>query len=124
MVKRGKWLTRYWDIPWKKPGKFGLPLRLIRAHRSRARAPRDPGRVNQHLRPPEEVQDWRWAVLGSMTAERVEALGHLRWEQENRGFHELATHWSMNHCFKHDFHAMQNILTMLFLVFGLTRLFF
>ena len=44
--------------------------------------------------------------------------------RENRGFHELATHWSMNHCFKHDFNAMQNILAMLFLVFGLTRLFF
>lgn len=58
-----------------------------------------------------------------MSPERADDLGHLRWEEVNCGFHELATHWSMNHCFKHDFLAMQNLLAMLFLAYGLTRLF-
>jgi hypothetical protein len=117
-------VTEYWDVPWTKAGKFRLPVRLVRARRTRTRPPRKPGKVNRHERDAEEVQDWRFVVVGAMSAERADAVGHLRWEEENRGFHELATHWSMNHCFKHDFRAMQNILAMLFLVFGLTRLFF
>jgi hypothetical protein len=124
VVKEGDRVTEYWEVPWTKAGKLGLPVRLIRARRTWTRPLRKPGTVNRHARTEKEVQDWRFVVVGTMSARRADEIGHLRWEQENRGFHELATHWSMNHCFKHDFTAMQNILGMLFLTYGLTRLFF
>ncbi len=123
-VRTSERVTQYWDVRWRKPRKFPMPVRLMRAKRIYRRPLRKPGKVNLHDWEEERVQDWRYVVVGHMSPERADSLGHLRWEEENCGFHELATHWSMNHSFKHDFQAMQNILAMLFIAYGLTRLFF
>jgi hypothetical protein len=115
---------RIWDFPDIQLGELEERGRVVRAIRTRKTPARRPGRVNLHADRIEETRDWRYLVFGAIAARRVDEIGHLRWEVENRAFHELSTHGRLNHCFVHQFEAMQNILVVLFLAFALTRLFF
>jgi hypothetical protein len=49
--------------------------------------------------------------------------GHRRWDVENDGFNTLATHWGLDHCFKHDVTAIVNFVLTLFLVYALRQCF-
>ncbi len=50
-------------------------------------------------------------------------FGHARWDIENDGFNTLATHWGLNHCFKHAAQAIVNFLLTSFVVYALMQSF-
>ena len=69
-------------------------------------------------------QDWWWAT--TLPASRVPTrtlweIAHGRWEIENELFNTLVTHWSLNHCYKHDPTAIVNFILTLFIVFNPSR---
>ena len=49
--------------------------------------------------------------------------GHDRWDIENNGFNVLATHWGLDHCFKHAPAAIVNFLLTSFIVYALLQSF-
>ena len=55
--------------------------------------------------------------------ERAVAVWPCRWGIENDCFNTLATHWGLNHCFKHAAQAIVNFLLMLFVVYALMQSF-
>ncbi len=70
---------------------------------------------------------WRWVTTlsGSLfTGAQVSRWGHARWDIENRGFNDLASHWAMDHCFHHHPTAILACLLILAMAFVLTRVFF
>ena len=70
----------------------------------------------------EETTHWSWVTTLSqaqLSARGLWRLGHGRWDIENDGFNTLATHWGMNHCFKHTTPAIVNFLLTLFIVYAL-----
>lgn len=54
----------------------------------------------------EELQSkWMWVTTLSpsrASSQAAVALGHSRWDIENRGFNETVTYWYADHVYKHD----------------------
>ncbi|MBI5209692.1 MAG: hypothetical protein HY927_06970 [Elusimicrobia bacterium] len=57
-------------------------------------------------------------------ATSIRRWGHARWDEETRGFGELARHWHLNHCYHHHPTAMLACRLILYLAFVLTTIFF
>jgi len=74
----------------------------------------------------EEARQWYWATTISPSRLPVEALweaAHARWEIENDLFHNMSTHWSLDHCYAHEPAAILNFILTLFLAFLLVQTF-
>ena len=74
-----------------------------------------------------EVHEWWWAttIPASLLSTRwLWRAGHGRWDIENDLFNTLVTHWSLNHCYKHDPKAIVNFILTLFIVFVLVQAFY
>jgi hypothetical protein len=72
------------------------------------------------------TSSWYWATTLSqrqLSTRRVWRAGHQRWDVENDCFNTLATHWGLDHCFKHDPTAIVNFVLTLFLVYVLLQCF-
>lgn len=73
----------------------------------RVLASREATKVRRQLddRTEEVTSEWLWVTTLSparaATAAAV-ALGHSRWEIENKGFNEAVTYWHADHVYKHD----------------------
>ena len=110
------------DLPgW--PGMEGIPIRVVRTVLRGTRRRRVGGRWVEEP----YVQDWMWVVVGcavSLPAETIHRLGHGRWDIESRVFNEQDRFYALDHCFKHDVRAVENILLTLFLAVALSTLFF
>jgi hypothetical protein len=83
-------------------------------------------RVARQWQEKEETSSWYWATTLSqrqLSTRRVWRAGHHRWDEENDCFNTLATHWGLDHCFKHDPSAIVNFVLTLFLVYVLLQCF-
>jgi hypothetical protein len=74
-----------------------------------------------------EAHQWWWAT--TLSASRVSShtlwqMGHRRWDIENDLFNTLATHWSLDHCFKHEPTAILTFVLTLFIAFVLLQSFY
>lgn len=110
------------DLPaWE--GMEGIPIRVVRTALRRTRRRRIAGKWVEE----EEIQDWRWVVVGParvLPVATIHRIGHGRWEIENRTFNEQDRFHGLDHCFKHDARAIVNLLLTLFLAVALSTLFF
>jgi hypothetical protein len=74
----------------------------------------------------DETSSWYWATTLSqrqLSTRRLWRAAHQRWDVENDCFNTLATHWGLDHCFKHDPTAIVNFVLTLFLVYVLLQCF-
>jgi hypothetical protein len=81
-------------------------------------------RVGGVWRVKEETSTWYWATTltkRQLSTRRVWQAGHHRWDVENDCFNTLATHWGLDHCFKHNATAIVNFVLTLFLVYVLLQ---
>ena len=76
------------------------PLRVLRTEETVRRRERIAGEWVET----EETTTWSWATTltkGQLSTRGLWRSGHDRWDIENNGFNVLATHWGLDHCFKH-----------------------
>lgn len=110
---RGKAQVRCWDVAdldsWSS---LGRKVRVVRTVETTS--------VKRQLNGKKEelAANWVWVTTANalrVPARAVVALGHSRWDIENRGFNEGVTHFHMNHVYRHEPVAMlaMNLLTML-----------
>ncbi len=74
-----------------------------------------------------ETHHWEWVTTlpaARLSTRLLWQIGHGRWEIENDLFHTLATHWSLDHCFKHQPTAILNFILTLFIAFVLSQTFY
>jgi DDE family transposase len=74
----------------------------------------------------EQTTTWSWATTltkAQMSTRGLWRCGHARWDIENDCFNTLATHWGLNHCFKHTAEAIVNFLLTSFLVYAMLQSF-
>ena len=121
--KNGKQTIRFWDeegftsCEGVKP-----PLRVLRTEETELRRQR----IARQWQETEQTATWSWATTLSKTQLSARGLwrcGHARWDIENDCFNTLATHWGLDHCFKHAASAIVNFLLTSFLVYALEQSF-
>jgi Transposase DDE domain len=98
------------------------PLRVVHTVETVRRRQRVAGQWQEK----DETASWYWATTlskGQLSTRRVWHAGHHRWDVENDCFNTLATHWGLDHCFKHDPTAIVNFILTLFLVYVLLECF-
>jgi Transposase DDE domain len=119
----GRRTVQYWD-----EGNFtsceGVkrPLRVMRTQETVQRRERIAGRWVEN----EETAIWSWATTlpkAQLSSRGLWRGGHARWDIENDGFNTLATHWGLDHCFKHATTAIVNFLLTSFIVYALLQSF-
>ena len=74
-----------------------------------------------------EVHHWWWVTtlpISQVSTDLLWRIAHQRWEIENDLFNTLATHWSLDHCFKHEPTAILNFVLTLFIAFVLVQSFY
>lgn len=75
----------------------------------------------------QEEHRWWWATTipkGHVTTRQLWRAGHGRWDIENDAFNTLATHWHLDHCFRHDPVAITNFVLTLLIAFVLMQAFY
>lgn len=98
------------------------PLRVVHTVETVQRRERIAGQWREK----EETSTWYWATTLTQrqcSTRRVWRAGHHRWDVENDCFNTLATHWGLDHCFKHEPAAIVNFVLTLFLVYVLLQCF-
>ena len=100
-----------------------VPLRVLRTEEVITRRHRrGQGWVRE-----KEPHHWQWATTlpaARLSTRLLWQIGHGRWEIENDLFHTLATHWSLDHCFRHEPTAILNFILTLFIAFVLLQSFY
>jgi hypothetical protein len=100
-----------------------VPLRVLRTEEVITRRHRHgQGWIQQ-----QETHHWQWVTTlpaSRLVTRLLWQMGHARWEIENDLFHTLATHWSLDHCFKHEPTAILNFILTLFIAFVLVQSFY
>jgi len=98
------------------------PLRVVHTVETLRRRERIAGQWQEN----EERSSWYWATTLSqrqLPLQRLWSAGHHRWDVENDCFNTLATHWGLDHCFKHNPTAIVNFVLTLFVVYVLLQCF-
>jgi Transposase DDE domain len=115
---------RAWDAEgFTSAERIQVPLCVLRTEEVITRRHRDgKGWIQK-----KETHHWEWVT--TLSAARLSAyllwqIGHGRWEIENDLFHTLATHWSLDHCFRHEPTAILNFILTLFIAFVLLQSFY
>jgi hypothetical protein len=119
----GKQTNRFWDeegftsCEGVKP-----PLRVLRTEETKLRRERIGGQWLET----DQTTTWCWATTLSKSQLSTRGLwrcGHARWDIENDCFNTLATHWGLDHCFKHTATAIVNFLLTSFIAYALLQSF-
>jgi hypothetical protein len=122
VLKRRGRENRCWDLEgFTSFPTVEAPLRVVKALET--------SRVKRHLtgEMEENVARWMWATTISAqraTTKDVIDLGRSRWDIENRGFNEGASHYKIDHVYRHDLHAMLVILLLAMLAMNLFEVFY
>jgi hypothetical protein len=120
--QKGRRTVQYWDEEgFTSCEGVKRPLRVLRTVETVRRRERVAGQ----WRETEETTTWSWATTLTKTQLSSRGLwrcGHARWDIENDCFNTLATHWGLNHCFKHAATAIVNFLLTSFVVYPTVRL--
>jgi hypothetical protein len=97
-------------------------LRVLHTHEVEQRRERIAGKWHNT----EQTSSWYWATTFSrrqLSARSFWRAGHWRWDIENGCFNSNATHWGLDHVFKHEPTAIVNFVLTLFLAFVLLQCF-
>jgi hypothetical protein len=98
------------------------PLRFLRTEETVHKRERIAGQWQET----DETTTWSWATTltkAQLSTRGLWRCGHGRWDIENDCFNTLATHWGLNHCFKHTAQAIVNFLLTSFVVYALLQSF-
>jgi len=74
-----------------------------------------------------ELHHWWWATTlptSRVSTRMLWRMAHHRWDIENDLFNTLVTHWSLDHCFKHEPTAILAFVLTLFIAFVLLQSFY
>jgi hypothetical protein len=117
--ERNRKLTvRFWDAEgFTSCEGVKRPLRVLRTEETELRRERIAGQWKET----EQTTPWSWVTTLSKTQLSTRGLwqcGHARWDIENDCFNTLATHWGLDHCFKHAADAIVNFLLTSFIVYA------
>src|SRR5699024_4235483 len=58
------------------------------------------------------------------SVETLWKIMHKRWDIENNAFHQLKTHWHLNHCFFHSPTGVETVFVFIISAFNLMQLYF
>jgi hypothetical protein len=100
-----------------------VPIRVLHAEEKEVKR----HRIAQKWVWKTEEHDWWWAStlpISSAPTRLLWQAAHGRWDIENDLFDDMVTHWSMNHCYKHDANAIIAFLLTLFVAFVLVKAFY
>jgi DDE family transposase len=121
--QKGRRMVRFWDEDgFTSCEGVKQPLRFLRTEETVRKRERIAG-VWQET---EETTTWSWATTlpkAQLSTRGLWRCGHARWDIENDCFNTLATHWGLNHCFKHTAEAIVNFLLMSFIVYAMLQSF-
>ncbi len=98
------------------------PLRFLRTEETVRKRERIAGQWQEK----EETTTWSWTTTltkAQLSSRGLWRCGHARWDIENDCFNTLATHWGLNHCFKHAATAIVNFLLTSFIAYALLQSF-
>jgi DDE family transposase len=93
------------------------PLRVLR----REETVRSRERIAGQWQETEQTTTWSWATTltkAELSTRGLWRCGHARWDIENDCFNTLATHWGLDHCFKHTAAAIVHFLLTSFIVYA------
>jgi len=99
------------------------PLRFLRTEETVHKRERIAGQWQET----DETTTWSWTTTlakAQLSTRGLWRCGHARWDIENDCFNTLATHWGLNHCFKHAAAAIVNFLLTSFIVYALLQSFY
>ena len=120
----GKKTIAYWeDEGFESAAGIGIPLRVLHTEERENKRQRVAGHWHHKL----EEHSWWWVTTipaAVLPAPQLWAAAHHRWDIENDLFNTLSTHWSLNHCFKHQPAAILNFVLTLFIAFVLLQSFY
>jgi hypothetical protein len=115
---------RFWDVEgFTSAEEVKKPLRVLHAEETLTRRKR----IAKKWMETTEVHHWEWATtvpLSKLSSRQLWKVGHSRWEIENNLFNNLSTHWSLDHCFKHEPTAILNFILTLLIAFVLIQSFY
>jgi len=117
-------LTQFWDAEgFNSAEGVKVPLRVLHAYETITRRER----IGKQWIETVDDHHWWWATtfpLAQLPSYQLWKTGHRRWDVENDLFNTLATHWALDHCFKHDPSAIVNFILTLFIAFVLLQSFY
>jgi len=117
-------IVRFWDEEgFTCCREIDAPLRVLHTEETVSKRQRIGGRWVQS----QEEHSWWWATTipkKHLPSRQLWHAGHGRWDIENDDFNVLATHWDLDHCFRHDPTAIVNFVLTLFIVFVLIQCFY
>ena len=128
-MKPGLWheprrLIRFWDAEgFTSAQGVKAPLRVLHTEETTTKRERIAKKWIETI----EDHHWWWATtfsLSQLPSRQLCKAGHRRWDIENDLFNTLSTHWSMDHCFKHEPTAIVNFVLTLFIAFVLLQSFY
>jgi hypothetical protein len=121
--EKAKRTVRFWDEEgFSSCEGVKQPLRFLRTEET----VRKRQRIARAWQETDEVAIWSWATTltkSQLSTRGLWRCGHARWDIENDCFNTLATHWGLNHCFKHATAAIVNFLLTSFVVYALMQSF-
>ena len=119
----GKRTVQFWDEDgFTSCEGVKRPLRFLRTRETVRKRQRIAGQWQET----QETTTWSWTTTLSKAQLSPRGLwwcGHARWDIENDCFNTLATHWGLNHCFKHAATAIVNFLLTSFIAYALVQSF-
>jgi len=101
----------------------GAPLRVLHTEEEVSTRERQRDRWVEKT----ELHHWWWATTlpaSRLSTRMLWRMAHRRWDIENDLFNTLVTHWSLDHCFKHEPTAILNFVLTLFIAFVLLESFY
>ena len=120
-AKRRRRDCQWWDFPdlvsWPQ---VKIPLRVVRSLETYSVRRQLDKKISQ------ETSDWTWVTTlphQQAPTERIVAWGHQRWDIENFGFNELVNGWQADHIYKHNAHAIEAFLLLVFLAYNVFQAF-
>ena len=123
IYRDGQRTVRYWEEEGLEAAGIRAPLRVLHTEETEDKRQRIAGRW--HLKTEEHTWWWQTTIpVVLLPAQQLWVAGHHRWDIENDLFNTLATHWSLNHCYKHDPLAIVNFVLTLFIAFVLLQSFY
>jgi hypothetical protein len=119
----GKRTVQFWDEEgFTSCEGVKRPLRFLRTQET----VRKRERIARQWHETEQTTTWSWATTLPKTQLSTRGLwqcGHARWDIENDCFNTLATHWGLDHCFKHTATAILHFLLTSFIVYAMEQCF-
>lgn len=120
--ERGRTTVRAWDLPdltsWPS---LGRPVRVVRSEET-TRVRRQKTGEDEEV-----VSEWMWVTTLATTrapTEAIVALGHSRWDIENRGFNEGVNEAHLDHVYHHEPTAMRVMVLLTMLAMNVLRSFY